>query len=67
MEEFHREVNLTSIGVKTLSNNFEAVSDSQFVENRVHDEEDDMIYEVSNILSMVWSFIYYNVYLILIS
>lgn len=45
MEEFHREIKMTGIEVKTVSNSFEGVSDSQFVENRVYDEEDVMICE----------------------
>ncbi|XP_066906934.1 WASH complex subunit 2A isoform X2 [Halyomorpha halys] len=45
MEEFHREINMTGVEVKTVSNCFEGVSDSQFVENRVYDEEDVMICE----------------------
>lgn len=50
MEEFHREIKMTGVEVKTVSNSFEGVSDSQFVENRVYDEEDVMICEVNSIV-----------------
>lgn len=43
IDDFEKDLKVARLDVKTLSNTFEAVSDTQFVENRVYDEEEDVL------------------------
>lgn len=43
IDSFDRDLKITQIEVKTLSNNFEAIADNQFVENRVCEDDESTL------------------------